>query len=66
MKWLKRILCDHDDLIFVRNVYGDEINELNCRSIYKCSNCEATVKYGRLNEFGQTRVRADRGIDKME
>lgn len=37
--WFKRFWCEHD-YVFVRNIYGDEIN--NCggyRSLWKCNKC---------------------------
>ena len=27
---LRKILCKHKDIEFIRNVYGDEINQLRC------------------------------------
>lgn len=43
MSIFKRLLCKHDDLEFIRNVHGDEINQLSgketVRSIWKCKNC---------------------------
>jgi ribosomal protein L32 len=36
--WINRLLCSHQ-LVFVRNVHGDEINRLGCRSIWKCRKC---------------------------
>lgn len=46
--FLKRLLCKHRNLKFVRNVYGDEINYLSrwkstVRSIYRCQACGSTV-----------------------
>ncbi len=39
LKLFRRLLCDHRHSQFVRNVYGDEINLLNARSIWKCGHC---------------------------
>jgi len=36
---IKRILCNHNKDIFVRNIYGDEINACNKRSVWQCSKC---------------------------
>lgn len=43
-EWYIRTFCVIDtdqakekELTFVRNIYGDEINHLNCRSIWKDS-----------------------------
>lgn len=41
---IKRLFCKHYKVIFWRNVYGDEINALNCRSVWECANCKAIVK----------------------
>lgn len=43
MKWIKRLFCKHE-YEFVRNIYGDEINQLN----YKRSECKCK-KCGKLN-----------------
>lgn len=39
MKFLKQLFCKHNYNIFIRNIYGDEVNLLNSRSICKCSKC---------------------------
>lgn len=36
MKIIKRILCKHENLDFVRNIYGDEINRISLKYIYRC------------------------------
>lgn len=33
MKFLKQLFCKHNYNIFIRNIYGDEVNLLNSRSI---------------------------------
>ena len=47
MSIFKRLKCPHNDLEFVRNVYGDEINALSdrktVRSIWKCKNCGKVI-----------------------
>ena len=43
-KFFNRMFCKHQVCDFVRNVYGDEINYLNCRSLWKCRKCGAEVK----------------------
>lgn len=54
MNLLKRIFCSHDDLEFVRNVYGDEINWRSgkniVRSIWVCKNCGKTIYKSELHE----------------
>lgn len=40
MNWLRKLFCRHPDLRFVRNIYGDVINECGGkRSVYKCADC---------------------------
>lgn len=53
MNFLKRLLCDHD-LKFVRNIYGDEINQISppnktIRSIYMCEKCRKIIYSTALN-----------------
>lgn len=48
IKFIKRIFCKHYKVLFVRNIYGDEINALNCRSIWECAKCGAEVKSQQL------------------
>lgn len=56
MNFFKRIFCSHndDDLEFVRNVYGDEINWRSgkniVRSIWVCKNCGKTIYKSELYE----------------
>lgn len=49
---LRKILCKHKDIEFIRNVYGDEINQLSgkniVRSIWKCKNCGKIIYKGDL------------------
>jgi rubredoxin len=49
MKTLKKMMCNKHELIFVRNIYGDEINKISpanktYRSEWKCSKC-GKIKY---------------------
>lgn len=39
--WLTRLLCKHTPDHWVRNIYGDEINATNARSIWQCTKCGA-------------------------
>lgn len=43
IKILKRLICNHRYIIFIKNIYGDEINALSTkktiRSIWKCIDC---------------------------
>lgn len=36
--WLRKLLCKHD-YHHIRNIYGDEINTANCRSVWMCNKC---------------------------
>ena len=39
MNWIKRLFCKHK-FVFVRNIYGDEINKCGGhRTLWKCSKC---------------------------
>lgn len=43
-RWLKQLLCWHlGPATFVRNIYGDEINQSGCRSIWTCDKCGQTM-----------------------
>lgn len=43
MNWLKKLFCKHDYSVFVRNIYGDEINYTDKRSVWKCSKCDKYI-----------------------
>lgn len=49
---LKKLFCKHEDLEFVRNIYGDEINRINYRKIYRsiwlCKKCGKQIYKGSL------------------
>ncbi|QIK61262.1 hypothetical protein G7050_16025 [Dysgonomonas sp. HDW5A] len=38
MKFIKQLFCEHE-YQFVRNIYGDEINFFNARSLWRCPKC---------------------------
>jgi len=38
IKFIKQLFCKHS-WKWKENVYGDPINYLNCRSIWKCEKC---------------------------
>jgi len=44
---IKRLFCKHD-YEFLENIYGDEINYLNCRSLWKCKKCGKIKKSNKL------------------
>ena len=54
MKIIRRIFCKHKNLIFVRNIYGDEINQVSLkhtyRSIWVCEDCGKIIYKGELYE----------------
>lgn len=57
MRFLKRLFCRHD-LEFVRNIYGDEINEWGWkRSIWRCKHCSKLIGRNELvpNDQGKGR-----------
>lgn len=44
-----KLICNHHELVFIRNIYGDEINEISpadktYRSEWKCIKC-GKIKY---------------------
>lgn len=39
LQWWAEMCCPDHKYDFVRNVYGDEINALNARSIWICRYC---------------------------
>ena len=49
---LRKILCKHKYIEFIRNVYGDEINQLSgkniVRSIWRCKKCRRIIYKGNL------------------
>lgn len=50
MNWLKRLLCRHEALAFVRNLYGDQIIEWGWkRSLWRCKRCKSLVPLDQLN-----------------
>ena len=40
----KMFLCSHKSQRFIRNIYGDEINQCDCRSLYQCEDCNKIIK----------------------
>ena len=49
MEVITQVLCNKHDLTFIRNIYGDEINEISppnkvYRSEWKCTKC-GKIKY---------------------
>lgn len=53
MKWIKRLFCKHTYL-WVRNIYGDEINAMNGkRSWWRCTRCGKWKAKNKLEENGR-------------
>lgn len=44
--------CKHKDLSFVRNIYGDQINHLNARSLWMCKDCMTIIRSDKLYDLG--------------
>ena len=54
MSIVKRILCSlsgkHSAIVFVRNIYGDEIHEWGGnRSLWRCKNCQGVSPWPHLS-----------------
>lgn len=43
-----KLFCKHKNITFLRNVYGDEINYINARSIWVCKDCNRTIRKNEL------------------
>ena len=43
--WLlvRQSFCKHPDMTFSRNVFGDEINWLKGRSVWRCGKCDGFI-----------------------
>lgn len=51
--FIKQLFCKHECVLWVRNVYGDEINRLSAnrktvRSIWRCKKCGKSIMAGEL------------------
>lgn len=49
LEYLKYLWCKHHGTYQLRRVYGDEINEKNCRSLQTCKDCNSVVRKELLN-----------------
>lgn len=48
--WFKRLLCRHRNRVFLRNIYGDELNVAGGnRSWWLCQNCGRQLLHSALN-----------------
>ena len=36
----KKLFCRHEHKTCITNIYGDMINDLMCRSVWKCERCD--------------------------
>jgi hypothetical protein len=62
--WFKRFWCEHE-YEFVRNIYGDEINECGgYRSLWKCSKCGKYQYRKELRTKSTLKVILDRLYDE--
>lgn len=62
--WFKRFWCEHE-YEFVRNIYGDEINECGgYRSLWKCSKCGKYQHRKELCTKNTLKVTLDRLYDE--
>lgn len=48
---IKQFFCKHNNIEFIRNIYGDEINYVNARSVWKCKYCGKILYSGYLNNY---------------
>jgi len=45
---IKKLFCKHSNIVWIRNIYGDEINLISSsfktfRSIWKCKDCNKII-----------------------
>lgn len=50
MNFLKRLRCKHVNKKCLTNIYGDIINDFNCRSIYVCKDCGKYIPSNKLDK----------------
>ena len=52
--FFKRLFCKHYKVVFVRNIWGDEIIEWGYkRSLWRCDKCGAIVPSEHLHNYEQ-------------
>nr|DAY12422.1 MAG TPA: adenylate kinase [Caudoviricetes sp.] len=57
-KWLKQLICKHDEAVFVSNIYGDEINHMDGkRSRWICDCCGKILLKNHLLLFDKSKCR---------
>lgn len=47
--WIRSIFCEHQ-LGWIGNIYGDEINHLGARSVWRCQKCDKAALKDHLGE----------------
>lgn len=66
---IKRRFCKHKNISFVRNIYGDEINHISLRKVYrswwKCSDCGFYIPKGKLVETESEKEWRSKNWDKV-
>ena len=54
MGFIQRLFCNHKNIKFIRNIYGDEINHVSLSKVYRswweCSDCGRHIPKGELVE----------------
>lgn len=50
MKLFKRLFCKHNEKVCITNIYGDLINDWNCRSVWECKKCGKMFRSDELEE----------------
>lgn len=49
-RFIKRMLCRHENMTFIRNIHGGEITSSGgMRSVWRCNHCHRIVLAKRLN-----------------
>lgn len=65
LKLIKRLLCKHEHLAFVRNLYGDQIIHAGCRrSEWECRDCGAWVFKSQLHDEPAAQAERDQAKHK--
>ena len=62
---LKQLFCYRHAFKFVRNIYGEEINQLNARSIWKCSNCDK-ITYLKVLRSSNDKIILNKKLKKIK
>ena len=51
---MQAYFCKHRDRDFIRNIYGDEINLVDARSMWRCNGCGRYILQCRLHRTGKS------------